>query len=591
MSSLFGWLPRRPDERAIVIVETMRDALVRGGHATAGAWPISGGAIGALDLVPPAPAVTSSDGRYEMWAVGEVFSPAATSLQGAEVRAGLLDTLLREGVDALARVNGEFQLALWDRLECSLLVAGDRFGCLPLYWVNTPEGFAFAGSVGALLRVPGVSADPDEQAIREAVTFGGFRLGGRTNVRSISMLGGARALSWCGGIVAERRYWSWPSAPPTATRRLDDLVDEAHALWQAAIRRRLNGATRPGNTLSGGLDSRAVMAEATAQGVSWRALTYGLPRCDDVRLARRAAVHAGAAWQFAPLYDAGWLERRTRFIPETDGLVQLADLLHFETFDTQTSMMDVHVCGYIGDAVCGNTYADVVDPMSLLHRLPYSGIPLAWTLDKALSWANEALAAVAPGAPRFAVFEHKLPQAIHRIFQAAQRRIRVRRPFLDLDLFDFYAGLDGDTRWRVYHTMLKRRYPNLFARIANQRTNAPVLSPDVQVQVRRVTRFAGRRVRDVVARTGIVRPAPVRSYHNEERYWREPSAQAQILATILRPGSISAEVFGRRPLESFLHDWFERGNGPAQTVGALYVFEDYHQSLAARSVGAAVAAI
>ena len=38
------------------------------------------------------------------------------------------------------------------------------------------------------LMAPGIDTRPDTDAIREAVTFGGYRLGSRTNVRGVEML-------------------------------------------------------------------------------------------------------------------------------------------------------------------------------------------------------------------------------------------------------------------------------------------------------------------------------------------------------------------------------------------------------------------
>lgn len=584
MTCLFGWIPNHPGGSGADVADAMRRTLAADSACSGSVWAMPAGAVGAMDLVGPAPASISPDGRRWVWAVGELFSgvrglDSPSDAHGPAARAALVAHLSRSGIEGLGAVNGEFQIAVWDAADRSLQIACDPFGCLPLYWTATPHGFAFAGSVAALLHAPGASRDPDEHAIQEAVTFGGFRLGDRTNVRGIQMLRGGRILTLRGGEVARRRYWSWPLPPERTTRTDSDLIEEAYGLWQSAIRRRLWRAGRPGTTLSGGLDSRAVVAEASAQNAPLRALTYGQQPCDDERLARRVARQAGIEWEFAALYQHDWLERRSRFIQATDGLVQLVDLLHFETFDRQTSMMDVNLCGYVGDVVCGDTYGDVVDAPSLLDRLPYSGVALGWPMRKAREWAEEELAALAPGAARFAIFEHKFPQAIHRIFQAGQRRIRVRRPFVDLDLFRFYSQLDAATRTRVYHGMLRRRYPALFARIPHQKTNAAVLSPPGRVRLQRVVRFAGRRVRDLVARSGIVGPAPARSYHDEERYWREPRVRAQIVGTILRPGSVSAEIFGRPALGAFLDDWFTRFSGPAQSVGALYVFEHYHQAL------------
>src|SRR5204862_1884430 len=115
-----------------------------------------------------------------------------------------------------------------------------------------------------------------------------------------------------------------------------------------------DGARRPGLTLSGGLDSRAILAEASRH-EHLRAITYGVEHSDDVRIAAHVAAAAGAEWTCFPLYAEGWLDRRTDRILETDGLVDLVDLMHTEVLDLLPSSFDVLLSGYIGDAVAGST--------------------------------------------------------------------------------------------------------------------------------------------------------------------------------------------------------------------------------------------
>jgi hypothetical protein len=64
-----------------------------------------------------------------------------------------------------------------------------------------------------------------------------------------------------------------------------------------------------------------------------------------------------------------------------------------------------------------------------------------------------------------------------------------------------------------------------------------------------------------------------------------PAVSRRMKEMILRTGSISAEVFGRQALTTFVEDWFRGGPGPVQTIGALYVFEHYHHLLAGRRAG------
>ena len=115
-------------------------------------------------------------------------------------------------------------------------------------------------------------------------------------------------------------------------------------------------------------------------------MTYGLPGCDDAQYAQRAAVVAGATWVFHPLYsgrEPDWLERRSALVQETDGLMQLVDLMHLECVGLQRALLDVHVSGYVGDAVCGPTFSRVHDAAGVAAKMPFNGSPLGWSWERA----------------------------------------------------------------------------------------------------------------------------------------------------------------------------------------------------------------
>jgi hypothetical protein len=75
--------------------------------------------------------------------------------------------------------------------------------------------------------------------------------------------------------------------------------------------------------------------------------------------------------------------------------------------------------------------------------------------------------------------------------------------------------------------------------------------------------------------------APERSFHPDERYWTIPANRAAIEGTILRTGSLSCDLFGRDRVRTTLREFFDTGAAPVQVIGALYVFERYHQTLGA----------
>jgi len=102
----------------------------------------------------------------------------------------------------------------------------------------------------------------------------------------------------------------------------------------------------------------------------------------------------------------------------------------------------------------------------------------------------------------------------------------------------------------------------------------------VRRQMTRAVRFAWRRMLRGARTLGMPVAVPERSYHPDDRNWSKADERSRIEATILRNGSISCDIFGRARVESTLSEFFDHGTGPVQVIGALYVFEHYHHTLA-----------
>ena len=605
MTVLCGWLAEDAAADPAGIVASMGRALRSHGGQVWAQWSLPGMGVGLLEVPRDgepgaryAPAM-SDDGRHHLWFAGEAFHGGALvdvadadSTRTRAFRAALLDALLSRGADALRSLDGEYQLVWWDGRERLLTIANDRFGGLPLYWARSGRGFAWAGGVRGVLMAPGVSADPDPEAVREAVTFGGYRLDDRTNVAAVKMLPGASVLGVRNGAHEIRRYWRWSDISPVEAGEPHALIDAVHERWRTAVRRRLSGAKRPGQTLSGGLDSRAILAEAAPQVPRWTAITYGIPGCDDARYAELAARAVGADWVFHELYSGrspDWLERRTNYVQATDGLIDLVDLMHLEALPLQAELLDVHLSGYIGDAVSGPTFNEVDSAEVALLRMPYYGTEVSFGWPEALERVEALMAALGGAQPRYTLFEHKLPQSTNRWSAAWRPYFRVRKPFVDYAFFDFCQGLPSAVRGpgSFHERWLSARYPGCFARIPNHKTGVPVLSPPWRVLAARAGRVAWRRVQPVLAGVGLPARPRLRSYHPDDQRMSAPEVRDRIEAAILRPGSIVCEILGREPVGRVLARWFDRAQEPAQVVGALYVYETYHAGLAAHLKAAA----
>jgi hypothetical protein len=185
------------------------------------------------------------------------------------------------------------------------------------------------------------------------------------------------------------------------------------------------------------------------------------------------------------------------------------------------------------------------------------------------------------GAPaRYALFEHKLPQSTNRWTAAWRPWLRVRKPFVDYEFFDFCQGLPVQmrTEGRIHERWLRASYPACFATIPNQKTGVPVLAPPWRAHAARLSRGVRARLAPLVPRPWRPRPR-IRSYHDNDRFWRQAELVDRILAPISRGDALAAQIFGVTRLREILGRWRAAADAPAQVIGALYVYETYHAGL------------
>lgn len=609
--SLFLWVPGDPGAPTAAVVRAMSAALRVHPAQQAAAWHLLGLGLGILDHDPCGATLDLEPARLggrHLWMAGEAFDGGGfvdvkdvDESRLPSFRARLLDAIVARGLDGVRSLDGEYVIVVWDADARTLTVVNDRCGGLPTFWSRTSTGVAIAGGVRGVLMAPGVGADPDVEALRESVTFGGFRLRDRTNIAGVKMLPGGAVLTVHDGRVEIRRYWRYGDIAPRQEARLRHpstgaqgapsevegqgyggqasqahLLEEAGALWRRAIARRLGGCDRPGQTLSGGLDSRAILAEAPRQAKSWVAVTYGPPTSDDVRIAEQAARAAGVRWRRVDPYERDWLERRSRHIQATDGLIALGDLMHVDSIDVQAAELHVQVSGYIGDVVCGPSYTDIERVDDLYRTLPYYGTGLGLTGDEAHERLLQIVEDLGGAHVRWAILENKMPQSTNLWTAAWRPWIRVRKPFVDYELADFWLALPLRLRreGRLYERFLVSRYPRLFRRIPYQKTGVPVLTPWWKHQATRIARFARRRG---AAALGL--PAPRRLYQDDRGHLSADQRRA-LEETILGSGSLCSDVLGRERVAGVLRAWLDRGDAPDQVIGALYVWERYFRDLA-----------
>jgi asparagine synthase (glutamine-hydrolysing) len=236
--------------------------------------------------------------RDELAALGWTF----TSSGDSEV---LLKAYLEWGADALSRFDGMWALGIYDERRDGLLLARDRFGEKPLFWTSWEGGLAFASEVKQLVRYPQVAPRLDPRRAAAFLVTGRPYDGPSSWFEGINQLAPGQWLWVDRSGVSCGSYFDLEKeiAAVTPERTPADWCVRFSELFSGSIRRRLRSDVPVGTSLSSGVDSSLVLAEATAQGhEGYRTFTATSdePRIDEGSAASRFARAMGSIWQAVP---------------------------------------------------------------------------------------------------------------------------------------------------------------------------------------------------------------------------------------------------------------------------------------------------
>ncbi len=210
------------------------------------------------------------NGEVQMVYNGEVYNHPTLmpELQAAGVHyrthcdtETILHLYVRDGREMPKRLRGMFAFAIWDTRTRELLLARDRLGVKPLYYVHTADGaLYFASEIKALLATDAVRASLNLREFPDYLANHGT-CGEETLFEGVKRLPPGHTLVWRNGAIRIDRYWSLSFDPAAIDHRPDRvLIDEYRERFRESVRLRLMADVPLGMFLSGGIDSASITA-------------------------------------------------------------------------------------------------------------------------------------------------------------------------------------------------------------------------------------------------------------------------------------------------------------------------------------------
>ena len=228
--------------------------------------------------------------RSELSALGHSF----TSQSDTEV---ILAAYRQWGSKFVARLNGMFAFALYDGKSRQLLLARDRAGEKPLFYVEAGGMLRFASELKALLAAPDVPRKIDHEALDCYLTMG-FVPGDRCIIAGARKLPPGHTLTFSvdGRPTRVESYWSLPVSGVDSAPDETELLDRLESLLADSVARQMIADVPIGVMLSGGVDSSLVTAMAVRARPVVKTFTVRFPghgSYDETEHARLIAKHFG----------------------------------------------------------------------------------------------------------------------------------------------------------------------------------------------------------------------------------------------------------------------------------------------------------
>jgi len=350
----------------------------------------------------------------------------------------------------LKDIDGYYAAVLYDKKEKIVYLITDRYGFKPLYWGLINGDLTWSSELKGFLSYADFKPVIDREAVEEFFDIS-YLLENRTWFEGVELMPPASVLSFNikESKVNITHYWSWSEIKPIKGA-IDEreIAEELGRLFKQSVCKRLRNNEKIGISLSGGLDSRAILAAVPEDYKPLHTFTFGQKGCDDIRIAKKVSEIKGAEHHALILNSDNWLMPRISGVWKSDASFSLLHMHGMEFYDVYKSYMDFNLNGFLGDAILGGSY--ISEDQSVEYKVRNRG-------------------------RRF----------INQAMLMGEAWLIHSRPFFDNDLISLIFSIPESLRQGsyIYNKMLLSAFPEYYNTIPWQQTGCPISYPDQLVKL------------------------------------------------------------------------------------------------------------
>jgi asparagine synthase (glutamine-hydrolysing) len=335
-----------------------------------------------------------------------------------------------EEPDFPKRLNGRFHGLVADRTRGSVLLFNDRYGLQRLYYCEAQDCIYFASEAKAILKVRPEVRVIDHRGLAEFITCGCV-LENRSLFSGIQVLPPGAAWTFRNGALASRStYFNPQEWEQQESLEPEEYYRQLRDVFVRNLPRYFNGKERPGVSLTGGLDTRIIMAWHHAEPNSLPCYTFGSMYRDneDVKRARRVARICNQPHQVITTGDhflSNFAHYAERSIYLTDACVDLSRSPDLYVNEKVREIAPVRIVGTYGSEI-------MMHAVMFKAEEPAAGL-FQPEVSEQIGEAQRAYYSARRGKPATFVAFRQSPWHHYGVLGLEQTQVAIRSPYLDND--------------------------------------------------------------------------------------------------------------------------------------------------------------
>jgi asparagine synthase (glutamine-hydrolysing) len=351
-----------------------------------------------------------------------------------------------DGREFFRKLNGRFCGVIADFRNHQVILFNDRYGLNRIYFFEHNGCFYFSSEAKSLLAVFPEMRRLDVDSLGQTFAYGCV-LQNRTLFTGISLVPGGSVWTLAPGQRAKKEHYfrpeSWESKNSLTGK---EYYDQLRETWNRILPRYMRGTERVALSLTGGIDSRMILAWARSPHETLPCYTFRGPFREsmDVRLAKRIAAVSHHPYQTILIdqtFMSAFPQLAERVVYLTDGLMDVSGAPELYVNSMARQIAPVKLTGNYGQEILRHSIAfrprpfyrgilkdDFVEIMNKATGLYYNELgqnPLSFTAFRQVPWHHYS---------RFAV---ELSQ------------LTPRSPYLDNDLVALSYQAPGAARTNI----------------------------------------------------------------------------------------------------------------------------------------------